>query len=596
MDIQDAIAHIKSELSIADYVGKTVELKRVGIHLKGLCPFHGEKTPSFIVYPDTNTYCCFGCQEKGDIISFVQKTENLTFVDTVKQLSQDAGIDVELKQSNKDNNSQNNNAAMGKVLSKVSNIYHRVLLTNNNAIDYLINQRQLTLPLIKHFKLGLAKDYNCLKKSLTKEEIEIGKNLGVIKNNKTGGVRDFFINRITFPIQKENDVFIGMGGRIYLENNNQPKYLNTQESPLFSKRQVFYGINHAYQNIIKTRKVLIVEGYLDVIKLHQVGVNYAIGILGTALTKEHLNVVSKLLRYENLEVYLSLDSDDAGKRAIAQSINLLVENQLINNNMFVVFSERGKDWDEILVNNNHSIEPYQLALKNKQQCLEWLINYYFSIEANKAIALDKIARLLMIAKHNVSISSYIHKVAEDLSTTTKQYNTIYDEVENKILQSNKPVLINGLQQDKAPNIQLKSIPEITLLEILCYFPWIRFPINIIIKKYNIFIPVAYQDVYNHIISVPNIVSIDMLEELDNEKNHQWLILKDLTEPLVVDLVINFLIRIKTNQIDCLTKYLISLLEQSSNVKSNDLMGLLDTKKKELNAFTELVKKDFELYR
>jgi DNA primase len=596
MDIQDAIAHIKSNLPISDYISKTVELKRVGVHLKGLCPFHNEKTPSFIVYPETNTYCCFGCQEKGDIISFIQKTENLTFIDTIKQLSQDAGIDVELKKYNKDNNAQKNNLTMEKLLSKISNIYHNNLLANDDAIDYLISKRKLTLPLIKHFKLGLAKDFDCLKKNLTKEEIEIGKSLGIIKNSKTGGIRDFFINRIIFPIQKENDVYIGMGGRIYLDNNNQPKYLNTPESVLFEKRQVLYGINHAYQSIVKNRKVLIVEGYLDVIKLHQVGIDYAIGILGTAITKDHLNVLSKLLRYENMEVYLSLDNDSAGKKAIVQSINLLVENKLMDNNIFIVTPDHGKDWDEILVENNHSIEPYKLALEHKQQCLEWLINYYFTTEANKDIALDKITQCLTIAKNNIPISKYIHKIAEDLSSTTKQYNTIYTEIENTILQSGKVLLKKELLNNKETKIKLKSIPEITLLELLCYFPWVRFPVSIIIKKYNIFMPVDCQDIYNQIISVPNIVNIDILEELDNEKKHQWLILKDLTEPLIFDLIVNVLIKVKTKHINHLTKYLISLLEQSTNIKDNRLIRLLDIKKKELNAFAESVEKDFKLYR
>jgi DNA primase catalytic core len=595
MDIQEAIAHIKT-LPIADYISKTVDLKRVGIHLKGLCPFHNEKTPSFIVYPETNTYCCFGCQEKGDIISFAQKIENLDFVDTIKHLSQEAGIDIEFKKYNKNNSTHKDNLVIENVLSKASNIYHNALLENDDAIDYLVNKRKLTLALIKHFKLGLAKDFNCLKKNLTTEEIEIGKNLGIVKNNRTGGIRDFFINRITFPIQKENNAYIGMGGRIYLENNNQPKYLNTNESVLFSKRKVLYGINHAYQSIVKNRKILIVEGYLDVIKLHQVGIDYAIGILGTAITKEHLNVLSKLLRYENMDVYLSLDNDNAGKKAIAQSINLLVENKLVNNNIFVVISEHGKDWDEILVKNNHSIKPYQLALKNKQPCMDWLINYYFTIEANKNIALGKITQCLTIAKSNVPISGYIHRIAENLSNTTKQYNTIYTEVENSILQSSKPTLKKELLNNKDKGIKSKSIPEITLLELLCYFPWVRFPVSVIIKKYNIFMPIACQDIYNQIIFVPNIVSIDILEELDNKKEHQWLILKDLTEPLIFDLVVNLLIKVKTNHINYLTKYLISLLEQSTNTKDNRLIELLDIKKKELNAFVELVEKDFRLYR
>lgn len=336
---EEFLEELKSRSDIADVVSSYVSLRHSGRTMSGLCPFHSEKTPSFHVYPENGSFYCFGCGAGGDVITFVRRIENLDYMEAIRFLAQRAGLSV--PESDVD---QGLSKAKGRILEinrETARFYHYQLMNEPGAPgrDYLLG-RGLTMQTIRHFGLGYAQDsrfalVNHLSgKGYTPEELL---QANVATRASTGRVMDRFFARVMYPIIDLRGNVIAFGGRIL--GDGKPKYLNTSDTLVFHKSLGLFAMNFA-KNYAKDGLILA-EGYMDVIALHQAGFQNAIATLGTALTMEQARLLS---RYTG-EVFLCYDSDEAGQKASARAIPLLREAGL---SVRMLSLSAGKDPDEFM--------------------------------------------------------------------------------------------------------------------------------------------------------------------------------------------------------------------------------------------------------
>ena len=315
---EDVVDKIKSEVDIVDFISEYVHLKKSGANYMGLCPFHSEKTPSFSVSPSKEIFHCFGCGEGGDIISFLMKKENLDFIEAIKFLGDKYGI--EINESQERDKSTEIKGISYEINREAARFFYKNLVDSKLAKDYLL-KRNLSPSTIKKFGLGYAEDsWDSLVKYLEGKgyDLELAEKIGLIGKKNTGnGYYDKFRNRIIFPIIDIKSRIIGFGGRVL--DNSMPKYLNSKESIIYNKGHSLYGLNIIKGNDNK-KKILLVEGYMDVISLFEKGINYSVASLGTALTSRQ----AKLLKRFGEEVYICYDSDEAGKKAALRAIEVLV--------------------------------------------------------------------------------------------------------------------------------------------------------------------------------------------------------------------------------------------------------------------------------
>lgn len=311
---KDSIEKLKDKIDIVEIVNSYIPLKRSGYNFKACCPFHGEKTPSFVVNPQKNFYHCFGCSVSGDAIKFVMEFENIDFIDAIKKIAD--FYNFELQETNDVEQFKKKN--LHKPLEILNYYYKKLLPHKKEALEYL-KSRGLTDESIERFEIGFAPDSHNTIKFLNKYiELDLAIESGaIIKDEKNTYAR--FIDRITFPIYSNNSKIVGFGGRTI--TNHPAKYINSNQSELFNKSSLLYGYNLARKEIHKQKEIIITEGYLDVIMLHQAGFGNAVATLGTALTKEHL----PLLKRDDSKVILAFDGDKAGINAGLKASYLLAK-------------------------------------------------------------------------------------------------------------------------------------------------------------------------------------------------------------------------------------------------------------------------------
>ncbi len=314
------IDEIKSRLDIVDYIGETVKLRRSGKNYSGLCPFHNEKTPSFIVSPDRQTWHCFGqCNEGGDIFRFVMKKEGWDFKEALRFLADRAGVKLEAYRAEKPEEREEHERLRG-LLEEAVTFYRHHLSTpaGKPALDYLHEKRHLSDATLETFGLGFAPatwDAALLhfkSKDFTEQEMM---EVGLLSQRESGGYVDRFHNRLMIPIRDENGKMAGFGARI-LDPNDYPKFLNSPDTALFSKSRLLYGLDRARKPIRTADQAVIVEGYLDVIALHQAGFENAVSPMGTALTEDQLRLLKRFSR----RIVLALDPDAAGQKAVLSGL------------------------------------------------------------------------------------------------------------------------------------------------------------------------------------------------------------------------------------------------------------------------------------
>lgn len=309
---------LKARLDIVDVISDYVELKRAGQNYKGLCPFHSEKTPSFMVSPDKQIFHCFGCGLGGNVINFLMKYENLSFPEALKMLAKKAGINLREYAFKSDDDGFREKLV--EIHKEAARVFAENLERSKNAYSY-ITGRGLTEEAIRTFSLGYAaKDWHYLSNRLREKGFADSLILqSGIASRGDRGIFDTFRDRIMFPICDMHGDTIAFGGRVM--DDSQPKYLNSPENPLFKKGETLYGLNLAKEGIRKKGFAMIVEGYFDVLMCHQYGFGNAVAPLGTALTAGHLR---KLKRFTKKAV-LVFDGDEAGKAAAKRSVPLILK-------------------------------------------------------------------------------------------------------------------------------------------------------------------------------------------------------------------------------------------------------------------------------
>ena len=373
-------AEVKSRLSVVDVVGETVSLKKAGTTYKGLCPFHGEKTPSFVVTPARESWHCFGCGLGGDIFSFVMQRDTVPFPEALRTLAQRAGVEIDERTKHEDAHK----ARLRSVLDSAIAFYHAVL-TNSSAgavaLDYL-HGRGFTDETIATYQLGWAPGgWDQMTRTLgTKRDIrpdellEVG--LASPRQSGRGGVYDRFRARVIFPIRDQNGHAVGLGGRL-LEGDG-PKYLNSPATPLFDKSRTLYPIDKAKGAIRKAGQAIIVEGYTDALMAHQAGFDNVVASLGTALTPGQ---VALLTRYTS-RIVLAYDVDAAGEKAGTLGVTALAgligqlqaDTSGVNlEDVRVARLPDGKDPDEVV---RESPAAWEAAIAKAKPLVEYLIDHH----------------------------------------------------------------------------------------------------------------------------------------------------------------------------------------------------------------------------
>ncbi|PAT02365.1 DNA primase [Candidatus Izimaplasma bacterium ZiA1] len=353
---EEVIKQIIDKTDIVDVVSEKVTLKRQGKSYFGLCPFHNEKTPSFSVEPEKKIYKCFSCGEAGNAITFKQKLDNLTYVDAVKELAYKANVNFDFTEYTKEDPNQR----LYDINQQALNFYKFYLKstkTGELALEYL-KARGITEDIINDFNIGLAPDeFDILYKTLTEKGTLVTDlhDLGLVKKSKNDNFYDLFRERIIFPIKNHKNNVVGFSGRTYhnLEDKDQPKYINSPQTKIFTKSNVLYNMDNAIAHIKKTNRVVLYEGFMDVIASHKAFIKEAVASMGTALTKEHVEIIK---RYTN-NVIICYDGDKAGIEAAYRAMILLEARQI---DVRVVILRDNLDPDDFI--QKYSIEALQYEI------------------------------------------------------------------------------------------------------------------------------------------------------------------------------------------------------------------------------------------
>ena len=313
--VDEDLERLRATVSIVDVVQQHVALRRVGRNWVGLCPFHGERSPSFNVREETGRYRCFGCSASGDVFNFVQQIEHVDFVTAVEHIAGKAGLQLRYTTGGESRDRQRRKQLVDAMNAAVE-WYHQRLLTHpdaREARDYL-RARGLAGDVARQFKLGWAPDdWDQLSRGLG-VQAELLRETGLAFTNKAGRIQDAFRARVLFPIFTENGEAAALGGRILPGSTDPAKYKNSPETPIYAKSRTLYGLNWAKGDIVNSDQVIVCEGYTDVIGFHRAGIGRAVATCGTALTEEHVRLMK---RYAS-NVVLAFDADSAGQGAAAR--------------------------------------------------------------------------------------------------------------------------------------------------------------------------------------------------------------------------------------------------------------------------------------
>lgn len=409
---RDLVEEIRLRNDIVELIGTYVNLKRAGSRLQGLCPYHSERSPSFTVFPDSQSFYCFGCGAGGDAITFVMRSENLDYPGAVEHLAKRAGITIP----------QNAEEEQGGVSRKrvyemnlAAAKYFRACLFDERigkaGMEYLAGKRKLPPIIIKRFGLGFAPDgFGGLtdymkKQGFTEEELVTGFLCG--KSQKTGRAYDYFRNRVIFPIINTSGDVIAFGGRVM--DDSKPKYLNSSDTPGFKKSKNLFALNYAKNHC--SERMILCEGYMDVIACHAAGFENAVATLGTALTQEQARLMAKHTK----EVLIAYDSDEAGQNAAKKAIRMLSD---VGLEVKVLNMEGAKDPDEYI--KKFGRDKFRALLDAGKSGFEFKLDgtlrkYNIGIPEEKIKASAEICAHIASVYSNVEREVYISSAAKRLA-------------------------------------------------------------------------------------------------------------------------------------------------------------------------------------
>lgn len=462
----EIINEVRQANDIVDIISQYVHLKRSGRNFFGLCPFHNEKSPSFSVSPDKQIFHCFGCGVGGNAFTFISKIEGINFVEAVQTLAERANIQLPNLKDNVDSQKEELKSKVYKVNEFTANFYHENLYKPQAKIaQEYVKKRKLSNETLKAFKIGFSGKFDELYQELKKQgfgEREILES-GLVNKNERGQFIDRYRNRLMFPICDARGKVIAFGGRVL--DDSKPKYINSPENIVYSKGRNLFGLNVAKKGDLK--RILIVEGYMDVISLHQRGITNVVAPLGTALTEQQ----GWLLRKNAEQIILSFDSDEAGLKAKLRALEIL---QNMGCDLRILQLEGAKDPDEYIVKYGNIrfksvVDKALSVIEFKVKLLKDSLN--LENTNDKIKFLNEIAKLIANVDNTIEREVYIEKIAQEYDISKE---AIYAEVNklsyknnqsDKILEKSKPVIIH---QRKEENLVSEAIRkrENTIISIL----------------------------------------------------------------------------------------------------------------------------------
>ncbi len=456
----EIIEEVRQNNDIVDIISQYVHLTRKGRNYFGLCPFHSEKSPSFSVSPDRQIFHCFGCGVGGNVYTFLMKIEGITFKEALEQLAERANIQLPKLENNADTAREELKAKVYKVNEFTAEFYHQNLYKPTAKIGQeYVKKRKMNKETLEAYRIGFSGKFDELYKALKAQgfgEKEILES-GLVNKNDNGTYIDRYRNRLMFPICDVREKVIAFGGRILDDSKikdpkfPQPKYINSPENVVYSKGRHLFGLNVAKKDSAK--KLLIVEGYMDVISLHQRGVTNVVGALGTALTEQQ----GWLLRKSTEQVILGFDADGAGQTAIARSMEIL---QKMGCDMRVLQIEGAKDPDEYIVKFGEG--RFRLAMDNAISLVEFKVKNLkkdLNLEntGDKIKFLNEIAKILSKVENTMEREIYIEKIAQGYNISKE---AIYAEVNKLIYNNTKEDKVLQSREIKPVRENIKNTTEI----------------------------------------------------------------------------------------------------------------------------------------
>ena len=439
------LQELKLRNDITELVSSYITLKRRGRNMVGLCPFHGEKTPSFNIYTENGSFYCFGCGVGGDVITFVMKMENLDYVDAVKFLAQRAGMDM--PEDSYDDSMSKLRTRVYEANREAARYYYKMLYSpdGKHGLDYF-HGRMLTDRTIRHFGLGFADDdWSSLSdyligKGFSKNEL-VAANLAV-KQKNGNGIYDRFRNRVMFPIIDLRGNVIAFGGRIMTDE--KPKYLNTSDTPVFKKSENLFSLNNAKNS--GSRTLILCEGYMDVIAVNQAGFQNAVATLGTALTREQAMLMK---RYAD-EVVICYDSDEAGQKATSRAIPILRNAGLL---VRILTVPSGKDPDEFIKSKGaDGPEAFRALVEKSGNDVEYRLqklrsNYNLNTSDGKVQFLEEATKVIAAIYSPIERDVYISRLCKEFEISKDSFVRQVNSINRRKDRENAKKEVRRLQND-----------------------------------------------------------------------------------------------------------------------------------------------------
>lgn len=479
----DALEEIRSRVDIVEIVQTRVLLKKKGQNWWGCCPFHKEKTPSFSVSPSKGMFKCFGCGEAGDAFTFLMKMNNQSFSEVVQDLAKQYGVELPQSYGKKNDNREEKQLALN-AMNEVCEYYQKSLYEcpdAKKALEYLYS-RGITDEIIKEYKLGYSrKQYTALQDAFkTKYKPEILEMAGLILTTDKGNVVDRFRHRIMIPIFDDKNRLVAFGARA-IESEQNPKYLNSPDTPLYNKSRTLYGINVAKEGILQDDYTIIMEGYFDVISAQANGLKNCVAACGTALTVDHIKLISRYSQSRKL--YLAFDTDSAGVKATDRSSEVIKEafqglgdiksfdESFVSMNddkyaceIRVIVPPEGKDPDEYI--REHGLESYKKYIEDAKLLLDFQIDKALSQVSKSApvsekiTAVRKILPLIEEIRNNIVQNEYIKSVATKLgideSALLREFNNL-SRAEVQETEQTNPIVTKSLNISQKAQKNLLSL-------------------------------------------------------------------------------------------------------------------------------------------
>ena len=445
---KETIEQVLMRNDIETLIGSYISLKRAGSNLKGLCPFHSEKTPSFTVYPQDNSFYCFGCGVGGDAISFIRKRENLDYPDAVEFLANRAGITIirDERTEQRRGEPKFDRARMFKMNVDAAKYFNKCLFSDNPdakaALAYFTDVRGLSVATIKHFGLGYAPNSfdafskYMLARGYTFEELVAGFLCG--KSDK-GRYYDAFRNRIMFPIIDVSGNVIAFGGRVM--DDSKPKYKNSSDTPVFKKSRNLFALNFARHSCAET--MILCEGYMDVIAMHAAGFENAVATLGTAITSEQARLMSRYTK----KVIISYDADEAGQKAAMRAIKLLSE---VGLDVTILKVPGAKDPDEYI--KTYGADKFKALLTESKTKFDYnleniLSRYDINVSQQKIKALHESEKLISETYSSAERDIYIQRVSKIFDVDVKSIKSDVDRIIARAAYTRKKEESQKVKQD-----------------------------------------------------------------------------------------------------------------------------------------------------